>query len=151
MLYLVYLQVSEADVLPKFICSHCYKTINEFHAFYYNAHKSQQNFIRKLVKIEIDDGKCIAFTSYKPREVNYDGHANALGKLFSDPCGSNIRKQTITENVSPMSEDSNLDELTETPMIKVENIEIGEDDEGWTPRTFPLFEISRRHFCKRNE
>lgn len=82
------------------------------------------------MKIEQNHGKSVEFASYKCGEATHNGYPDRLMKLFSEPCGSNIRKETKTENVSPMSEDSDVDELVDTPMIKVENIEI-EDDQGW--------------------
>lgn len=54
-----------------------------------------------------------------------------------------------------MSEDSDVDELVDTPMIKVENIEI-EDDQGWMWlfHFFVLFLFHNKdsaHFIKNNE
>lgn len=47
------LQVNESDdVLPKFLCKHCWRKSNQFHKFYNAVAEAKQTFLVNAVKIE---------------------------------------------------------------------------------------------------
>lgn len=68
----------------------------------------------------------VNFFHEKCADVTDDGHHSTPGTIDSEPCASNIQKETEPENASPMNVDSDV-ELIE---IKKEPIVIGDDDKG---------------------
>lgn len=46
------LKVSETDPLPKYVCTDCFETIDNFHIFHEKVHLAQTNYLKQLIKCE---------------------------------------------------------------------------------------------------
>lgn len=124
--------MSEADALPKFICSICFQKVSEFHEFYCGVRVAQQNFVDNAIKMEISAKAIITRDpteteySFKNVETNDIEFAELSTATNNDHSGALV--EVIEFPTDEMFDDK--EEFHGTATIKVENIEIDEDIQG---------------------
>lgn len=100
------IQVDRSDALPKYICNCCREKVVCFHEFHRNVHDAQENYLKKLVKVEDETDEQLTYLDIGIKQSTYDDNdVSTNQEVFSDFANgspANLKTDEIHRNDLPL-------------------------------------------------